>query len=237
MNPTNAGKEPIVELNVPGQISRRVAMQWVMAAVAASSLPTQGRGQPVGRTVTPQENAAPMDVPSAKGYGTDPKLTPVYAPGSFWPLTFTASQRKTTKALADVMFPKDDLGPAASEVGVPEMLDEWISAPYPQQQKDRPIILDGLQWLEEESSKRFNKSFADLNGEQQRALCDDICYPPKAKAPFKKAAHFFDRFRSLSAGAYYTTPAGWKAIGYVGNIPLASFDGPPAEVLEKLGLT
>jgi hypothetical protein len=39
------------------------------------------------------------------------------------------------------------------------------------------------------------------------------------------------------AGAYYATPAGWKAIGYVGNTPLTSFDGPPAEVLEKLGVT
>jgi hypothetical protein len=27
-----------------------------------------------------------------------------------------------------------------------------------------------------------------------------------------------------------------KDIGYVGNVPLASFDGPPTEVLRKLGL-
>jgi hypothetical protein len=27
-----------------------------------------------------------------------------------------------------------------------------------------------------------------------------------------------------------------KDIGYVGNTPLATFDGPPAEVLKKLGL-
>jgi hypothetical protein len=27
-----------------------------------------------------------------------------------------------------------------------------------------------------------------------------------------------------------------KDIGYVGNIPLAEFNGPPREVLEKLGL-
>ena len=59
----------------------------------------------------------------------------------------------------------------------------------------------------------------------------------KAKPPFQKPAGFFSRFRSLCAGAYYTTPAGWNAIGYVGNVPLAKFDGPPAEVLEKLGVT
>ena len=49
-------------------------------------------------------------------------------------------------------------------------------------------------------------------------------------------ASFFSRFRSLAAGAYYGTPEGWKAIGYIGNIPLPSFDGPPPEVLAKLGV-
>ena len=44
------------------------------------------------------------------------------------------------------------------------------------------------------------------------------------------------KFRALAASAYYGTEAGWKAIGYVGNVPLASFDGPPKEVLEKLGV-
>ena len=37
-------------------------------------------------------------------------------------------------------------------------------------------------------------------------------------------------------GAYYGTPKGWKAIGYVGNMPLPALDGPPQEVLDKLGL-
>ena len=61
-------------------------------------------------------------------------------------------------------------------------------------------------------------------------------FAPTAKDSFKKLAHFFSRFRSLSAAAYYGTPAGWEAIGYVGNVPLQQFDGPPAEVLQKLGL-
>ena len=28
-----------------------------------------------------------------------------------------------------------------------------------------------------------------------------------------------------------------KDIGYIGNVPLASFDGPPQALIEKLGLT
>jgi hypothetical protein len=44
------------------------------------------------------------------------------------------------------------------------------------------------------------------------------------------------RLRDLIAGGYYTTPEGMKDIGYRGNISMASWDGPPKEVLEKLGL-
>ena len=229
--------EHLVELGLPGRISRRQAMQWVLAAAAASQLPAVASADPAGQSPSAQKHAAAHAAPAGAGYGTDPKLTAFHHPGDVWPLTFTAGQRKTVTALADVILPKDQYGPAASEVGVVEMLDEWISAPYPQQQADRPVILDGLAWLAAESQERFGKTFADLTGDQQHALCDDICFTRTAKPQFRKAAGFFSKFRSLCASAYYATPEGWKAIGYVGNVALASFDGPPPEVLEKLGVT
>lgn len=139
--------------------------------------------------------------------------------------------------LADVILPKDHLGPAASEVGVPAMLDDWVSAPYPAMQADRTVILPGLAWLDDESAKRYAKRFDELQSPQQQAICDDICFTPKAKPEFHKAAEFFSRFRSLCASAYYATPPGWEAIGYVGNVPSSKFDGPPPAVLEKLGVT
>lgn len=220
----------------PVRLSRRQAMQWVMAAAAASALPPQAFGQP--KPVPEQEAAARQPAPAGvKGYGTDANLVNIYQPGDLWPLTFSDAQKKTVKALADVILPKDNLGPAASDVGVVEMVDEWISAPYPQQEADRPVILEGLAWLEAESGKRFSKSFDALDQAQQHAICDDICYGHTAKPEHKAGALFFSRFRSLCASAYYSTAEGWTAIGYVGNVPLASFDGPPKAVLEKLGVT
>jgi hypothetical protein len=243
----HAGDSP-VPLTVnglkPGGISRREAIQWVMGAMAAASMPSvlqrAALAQPVGRTVTPQENAAKQPPPAGvNGYGTDPNLLRVHKPGDLWPLSFNEAQRKTVTALADTIIPKDDLGPAASEVGVVEMIDEWISAPYPQQKGDRPVILEGLAWIETEASKRFGagKTFAVLSPDQQHQICDDICYHARAKPEFRKAADFFSRFRNLAASAYYATPQGWKAIGYVGNTPLPQFDGPPPEVLQRLGVT
>jgi hypothetical protein len=211
--------------NSPDQaarLPRRTVLKWFAAFAAATQLPEFG---------------APAAVPAAKGYGADPDLSKFYEPGDFWPLTFTPAQRETITALADLILPADHLGPAASEVRVPDFLDEWISAPYPLQQKDRDALLPGLQWLEDESHKRFAKDFAALSAEQKRVIADDICWPADAKPEFKKAAAFFLKFRALSASAYYSTQAGWKALGYVGNVPLASFDGPPQSVLDRLGVT
>ena len=73
--------------------------------------------------------------------------------------------------------------------------------------------------------------------EAQRAqIADDICAGAKAKAEFSNAAKFFAKFRDLTAGGFYTTPVGMKDIGYVGNVPLATFAGPPSEALKKAGL-
>jgi gluconate 2-dehydrogenase subunit 3-like protein len=240
-----------VDITVNGRrrapVSRREAMQWVMGAIAASSMPAarglasqappQSAPKEEGRNIPSQEAAAKVPDPNTnKGYGTDPKLVKSYKPGAFWPLTLTAKEKKTAKALADTIFPADPYGPAASEVGVVEMLDEWVSAPYPEQKNDRPLIVTGLDWTEQESAKRFNKRFSDITDAQRRAICDDVCFPGKAQPRFKGPARFFARFRSICAGAYYATPAGWKAIGYVGNVPLEKFEGPPEEVLQLLGL-
>jgi hypothetical protein len=228
-----------------GRMSRREAVQWVMAAVAASALPKRGFGaepESESKSVAKQEAAGKQPTPSTQGldgvgYGLDPNLKKNYQPGDLWPLTLNEAQKKAATALADTIIPEDKLGPAASDVGVVEMVDEWISAPYPMQKVDRPIVLKGLAWLETESTKRFSKTFADLADEQKRAICDDICFAATAKPEFKSAAEFFTTFRTLCAAAYYATPAGWKAIGYVGNVQLPRFDGPPQAVLDKLGLT
>ncbi|MCB1091448.1 MAG: gluconate 2-dehydrogenase subunit 3 family protein [Verrucomicrobiae bacterium] len=210
--------------------SHRLSRREVIKRFAAASAMMTAGGL---ESVTTGAAAAPA---SGQGYGTDPDLMKVYEAGDVWPLTLSETQRTTTTALADVILPADDLGPAASEVGVPEFIDEWVSAPYPEQQNDRPVILEGLEWIEKESVARFGAPFAKLTPEQQAALCDDICDPTHAKPEFKNAARFFQRFRGIASGGYYCTEAGWKAIGFVGNLATPTFDGPPPEVLERLGV-
>jgi hypothetical protein len=171
------------------------------------------------------------------GYGTDPNLMEVYKPGDLWPLTFTQQQHRLAAALADLILPADDRSPSASQLKVPDFLDEWISAPYPKQQADRKEILDGLDWLEQESARRFGKGFAEINSSQQHQICDDVCSVDKAASGLRAGAKFFDKFRELVMGGFYSTPQGFKDIQYLGNVPLTRFDGPPPEVLEYLKLT
>jgi Gluconate 2-dehydrogenase subunit 3 len=215
------------------RLSRRDVLRFFSTATALCAVPQVAAAGPAGSPVP--QGAAGGGV-AAKGYGTDPNLMKEYQPGDLWPLTFTADQRKTAAALADAILPADDLGPSASSLRVPDYIDEWISAPYAAQQESRGPILDGLAWLEAESQKRFNKGAADAPPAGLNAILADICDVAAAKPAFKDAARFFVAFRGLASGAYYATPAGWKAIGYVGNVPLLTFDGPPPEVLAKLGL-
>lgn len=204
-------------------MDRRTSIKWMLTAAASIALL--------------DENSFSAATPTpAVGYGTDPDLQKTYKPGDLWPLTFSEDQFRTASALCDTIIPADSTSPAASTVGVPAFIDEWISAPYPGHDKDRAIIVDGLAWIEVESQRRFQTDFASLVFRQKNALCEDLCLVAKAKPEFKTAAQFFKRFRDLTAGGFYTTPEGMKDIGYVANVPLASFDGPPPDVLKKLGL-
>lgn len=40
----------------------------------------------------------------------------------------------------------------------------------------------------------------------------------------------------VKAAGFYTTPAGRNDLNYIGNVPLAAFEGPPLEVLKAAGL-
>lgn len=229
------------------RIDRRTTIKWLAATMVAASSGCSSGGRFLGDEIPPANNAAELllgvaRTPDKNGYGTDPDLANPVVP---WSRTMTAAQLETTAALCDRILPADEHSPAASTLGVHEFIDEWISAPYAQQQKDREIILAGLEWLEQQSRSRFATSFDSANAQQAGGLLDDIAWPENASQEFAAQVEFFDRFRYLAAGAFYTTDAGMQDIGYVGNVPLTGdYPGPSddamahlAGVLEQLGLS
>jgi hypothetical protein len=200
------------------KIDRRAALAWVGVVGAATAV---GAGVVVYGPKMGGERIT-------RGYGTDPKLTkPEKAP---WSRIMVPGQLQTAAILADYILPASGAAPSASSLGVPDFIDEWVSAPYPSQVKDRPVIMNGLNAL----SVHVLKGSATDRAAALAAL-------PASTDPGTKA--FWKKFRHLTIGAYYTTPEGFKDIGYIGNVPRTSDPGPSAEVkvmlereLTKLGL-
>jgi hypothetical protein len=219
--------------NIPaensGQIDRRQALKWIGAAAAAAAIFPHATAQ----DKLPRPGAAP----AGKRIGTDPVLNKNYVPGDIWPLTLTPKQRKAAAALTDLILPPDNPGDKLpSQLGVQNFVDEWISSPYDETARDRPVIVEGLDWIDAEAQRRFQKDFADLAEPQKCAIADDICGKTAVKKEFKSAQNFFNRFRYLAASGYYSTPQGWKDVGYTGNVPMVDFPGPTPEALKHLGL-
>ena len=210
-------------------MDRRTSIKWVLAA--STSWPLLH-----ARAVWAAEAAAAEPLLALKGYGTDPDLLKTYHPGEAWPLTLSTAQRQLAAVLSDLIIPADAHSASATSVGVVDFIDEWVSAPYPDCQRDRPIVLAGFSWLDSEAARRHGKSFAELAVAQQTGICDEICDAEHAAPELREAARFFARYRDLTAAGFYSSPVGRKDLGYIGNVPLVRFDGPPPELLKKLGL-
>ncbi len=206
------------------KLSRRSALKWITgSATAATAIP--------GIAAPGETEPAPPAYP-ARNFLQDPDFTLQPYP-SPWEKVLTDAELKQVETLADLILPADEHGPAASEVGIANFMNEWLSAPYPEQKDDCETIRGGLALLNTAAFRAHEKAFVELNAEKQTALLDQIA-APKADPVSKK---FFTTFRQLCLGGYYTSTKNWTQLGYVGNISIGGpYPGVPAEIIEKLGL-
>ncbi|MFT3756427.1 MAG: gluconate 2-dehydrogenase subunit 3 family protein [Pseudoxanthomonas sp.] len=232
------------------QLSRRDSLKLLAALATSAMLPAL----PACATTTTARTASgtangehwpelELQPVTAKGYGKDPDLmTP---PESPWPLTLTPAQLSLLALLSDIIVPREGKSPSASEVQVPTVIDEWVSAPYPNQQWDRLTILSALAWLDDEAALRFSKPFTALGEPARLAIIDSIAYDnEQTPQQFQRIAKAFARLRNLVLAAWFCTPEGIEDIGYLGNVPIAGpYPGPTPEayshlngILAELGL-
>ena len=220
------------------KLTRRTTLKWISTMVAGAAV----SGGLTGCSKADENEAADtasnwpdlkLETITANGYGTDPA---VMESKVTWPLTFTSSQKDLVAQLCDIICPADEHGPSAKTVGVPEVIDEWVSAPYAKQQRDRVTILSGLLWLDQESTRRFKVAFIKASESQQIEIIEDIAYSKKkVSKALNPAVRFFATLRSLVLGAYFCSPEGWEDIGYIGNIAIAGdYPGPTEEAMDHL---
>ena len=211
-------------------ISRRETLAWMSAALASPWV--TGVAEPA---FAQGDMGLWKDVDvtaiTGPGYGTDPSLVKPSVP---WPLTLSDDQRASLRIAADLMLPADDRSPSGSALGLDAFIDEWISAPYPDQQRDRRLILSGLLWLDAESNARFGHDFAAASDSERRAIFDRIAFKAKVQPGYGRPANFFSRLRGLMLGGFYSRPEGMKDIGYIGNTPSTAYAGPTDEALAHL---
>ena len=237
---------PVSEVPAQQGLTRRQSLKWLGVITASVSLPLiSGCEQAIVSAAKLAGNWPDLELEpiTGEGYGTDPNLlTP---PTSPWPLTMTASQRELVSVIADILFPQEGEHPSATQVGVTDLLDEWVSAPYPSYQSDRVEILSALVWLDEEAMRRFDRNFVQSLPSQQLAIIDDIAYEEaESQLRYAYIARVFGAIRTLITIAYFASPQGTQEIGYQGNVPIAGdYPGPTPEamahldtVLQDLGL-
>jgi hypothetical protein len=206
--------------------SRREAINLILASASAGACA-------IG---APDDNEHRRELPVAKPRGTltDPDLLTKFMP---WEFVLTDAEMAVVTPLCDLIMPADERSPAASAVGVPDFINEWVSAPYEQNQNELALFRWGLEWLTATSNARFGRPFGQLSEAEQRSICEPIAFGPKAPEELRRQGKFFSRFRALTVGAFYTTPEGRDDLQFMGNVALGAYPEPPSEVLAHLGLT
>ena len=208
------------------KLDRRAAMVWAGALAAA-----------LGTSRYYGIHFSAADRPVVPGYGRDPDMLDPTVP---WPRLMSDRQLAAMRSIVDFLLPAEGDVPSASAIGVHELIDEWVSAPYPEQSTDRALIFDGLIRLDLMARRTGDtKDFAGASAAQRSQYLRTVADPTSTLA----TATFWKRLRRLVIGAYYTTEAGFADIGYIGNVPLKTYPAPTAEmqaamqrVFQTLGL-
>lgn len=223
------------------RLTRRESLKLLAALAASAMLPAlpacasaSTRGDVAAGTDEGHWPELDLQPVTGDGYGKDPDL--MSPPETPWPLTLTPAQLSLLALLSDIIVPAEGGSPSASAVQVPTVLDEWVSAPYPDQQRDRLTVLSALAWLDDEAALRFSQPFSALGAQQQLAIIDDVAYD-NGQTPrrFQRMARAFARLRNMVLAAYFCTPEGMEDIGYIGNVAIAGdYPGPTPEAYSHL---
>ena len=150
----------------------------------------------------------------------------------YQPKVFTADEWRTVRVLVDIVIPRDDRSGSATDAQVPEFMDVFMET----RENMRNQMRTGLAWLDEESRKRFTKSFVDCDDAQRKAVLDDLAWPRRARPEMQAGVRFFNFFRNFTASGFWSSKMGVEDLQYMGNTPVAQWNGCPEPALNKLGV-
>jgi gluconate 2-dehydrogenase gamma chain len=157
------------------------------------------------------------------------------AGGVYKPKAFTPHEYKTIQRLSELIVPADDKSKSGIDAGAPEFIDLLSS----QNEELKDIYTGGIGWLDHQMMKRHQTDWVSASPDQQTAMLDIIAYRKNNTPELGPGIYFFDWARRMIVDAYWTSPLGFKDIGYIGNTGVAKFEVPAASLdyaLKRSGL-
>lgn len=203
-----------------GRISRRDALR-AFAVVASANLLDVTAPQ-LERALHGVESLHNLD-PSAQSQAYTPKF-------------FTRHEWQTVRLLVDYVIPRDARSGSATDAKVPEFMD-FLLADKDANENTMVSMRGGLAWLDQESRRRFGKTFVGATDAQRRQILDDIAWPAKAPPGLSHGVAFFTRFRDFTASGFFSSAIGWKDVQYIGNVFNPNWNGCPPTALDKLSVS
>jgi gluconate 2-dehydrogenase gamma chain len=128
-------------------------------------------------------------------------------------------QLRLLAAFVDRLIPKDELGPSASESGVPEYINRALGDYLA---GEKTAFVEGLEATDAFARRSEDRAFVDLTPDKQDALL--TLMDNGSAAGFPNARAFFNRARRLTMEGMFGDPyyggnknfAGWDLIRYPG---------------------
>ena len=142
--------------------------------------------------------------------------------GPYKPKAFNPNEWAALRRLCDLIVPADGKSKGALDGGAPEYID-LLCGNNPELAS---LFTGGLAWLDKQSQKRFQTGFVAAKPDQQTALLDLIAFRRNDSPELGPGIRFFDLARRMTVDAFYTSPAGIEAVGFMGNKGMTKFEVP-----------
>jgi gluconate 2-dehydrogenase alpha chain len=134
-------------------------------------------------------------------------------------LTLNPREARTLAAIVERLFPADDAGPGAIEIGVPEYIDRALAGAYQDQIEQYRM---GLAGVDAAARARYGEGFAGCAAADQDALLSDL--ERGALAELRAPQGFFELLRAHTQEGLFADPAyggnrdklGWRVLGHPG---------------------
>lgn len=136
------------------------------------------------------------------------------------PKKFNAHNFQTLKKLAEIIIP------GATEAGAAEYID-FLSS---HNEELAAIFNGGFAWLDHYMQKTYGADFLKASEAQQTELLDKLAYAKNVTPETAPGVPFWRWARNMVVDAYYTSPAGVKDVGFMGNGAVSVFSVPKEAV-------